>query len=217
MAAGGGCPAEEVLRMAETQGSPEEKSPPTTGGQSVPGTETWISSLMLSPRETEKLLICQVGDLVDQELLGLPGRGHERGDPRLGSWYGLTARRRRGLLLRGALRLGHPQHLLRGATATGSHDSARGGCSLRGTAPPVPFPLRGNHRRGSLTSGGSRVRGARDSGSRSLAPSVAGFRCCRVAHHLIEGPEQVDEATPADGDLGGGQLVEQAVDRDRGG
>jgi urease subunit gamma len=63
MAAGGGCPAEEVLRMAETQGSPEEKSPPTTGGQSVPGTETWISSLMLSPRETEKLLIYQVADL----------------------------------------------------------------------------------------------------------------------------------------------------------
>lgn len=28
-----------------------------------PGTETWISALMLSPRETEKLLIYQVADL----------------------------------------------------------------------------------------------------------------------------------------------------------
>ncbi|OMC39062.1 urease subunit gamma [Mycobacterium sp. GA-1841] len=30
---------------------------------STPGTETWISALMLSPRETEKLVIYQVADL----------------------------------------------------------------------------------------------------------------------------------------------------------
>ncbi|WP_426632378.1 urease subunit gamma [Planosporangium sp. 12N6] len=30
---------------------------------SAPGTETWISSLMLTPRETQKLVIYQVADL----------------------------------------------------------------------------------------------------------------------------------------------------------
>jgi len=30
---------------------------------SVPGTETWISSMMLTPRETEKLVIYQVAEL----------------------------------------------------------------------------------------------------------------------------------------------------------
>lgn len=30
---------------------------------STPGTETWISSMMLTPRETEKLVIYQVADL----------------------------------------------------------------------------------------------------------------------------------------------------------
>jgi urease subunit gamma len=30
---------------------------------SVPGTETWVSSMMLTPRETEKLVIYQVAEL----------------------------------------------------------------------------------------------------------------------------------------------------------
>lgn len=42
-------------------------SPDSSGSaihsSSTPGTETWISALMLSPRETEKLIIYQVADL----------------------------------------------------------------------------------------------------------------------------------------------------------
>lgn len=49
--------------MADAQNAPAEKSPATMGDSSAPGTETWISSLMLTPRETEKLLIYQVAEL----------------------------------------------------------------------------------------------------------------------------------------------------------
>lgn len=41
-------------------GAPEQAPLPTA---SSPGTETWISAMMLSPRETEKLVIYQVADL----------------------------------------------------------------------------------------------------------------------------------------------------------
>lgn len=32
-------------------------------GASIPGTETWIPSMMLTPRETEKLVLYQIADL----------------------------------------------------------------------------------------------------------------------------------------------------------
>ncbi|MFJ8546552.1 urease subunit gamma [Streptomyces sp. NPDC093586] len=49
---------------------------PSEGGGAVrsasaPGTETWLSSLMLSPRETEKLVVYQVAELARRRL----GRG----------------------------------------------------------------------------------------------------------------------------------------------
>lgn len=56
--------------MAEGKGQERQtaQDEPHQGGgtmqdASAPGTETWISSLMLTPRETEKLVIYQVADL----------------------------------------------------------------------------------------------------------------------------------------------------------
>jgi urease subunit gamma len=39
------------------------KASPTSAAPATPRIETWISSLMLSPRETEKLVIYQVAEL----------------------------------------------------------------------------------------------------------------------------------------------------------
>ena len=48
--------AQEQSRKTDADGSGVHST-------SNPGTETWISSLMLTPRETEKLVIYQVADL----------------------------------------------------------------------------------------------------------------------------------------------------------
>jgi urease subunit gamma len=49
--------------MSQEQSSPNQDKGSAMQDSSSPGTETWISSLMLSPRETEKLVIYQVADL----------------------------------------------------------------------------------------------------------------------------------------------------------
>jgi urease subunit gamma len=46
--------------MSSSEGSEQTES---IHSSSAPGTETWISSMMLTPRETEKLVIYQVADL----------------------------------------------------------------------------------------------------------------------------------------------------------
>ncbi|WP_305037549.1 urease subunit gamma [Geodermatophilus sp. TF02-6] len=49
--------------MADEQNSAQSNGQPAMHSSSTPGTETWISSLMLTPRETEKLIIYQVAEL----------------------------------------------------------------------------------------------------------------------------------------------------------
>ena len=48
--------------MSTSEHAAEHRSPPSPDG-STPRIETWVSSLMLTPRETEKLVIYQVADL----------------------------------------------------------------------------------------------------------------------------------------------------------
>lgn len=58
--------AEEQTRGERSKGdqsTSKQDSGPVMQDASAPGTETWISSLMLTPRETEKLVIYQVADL----------------------------------------------------------------------------------------------------------------------------------------------------------
>jgi urease subunit gamma len=49
--------------MSQDQDLTGQESGSGVRSSSVPGTETWISSMMLTPRETEKLVIYQVADL----------------------------------------------------------------------------------------------------------------------------------------------------------
>jgi urease subunit gamma len=49
--------------MSQDQGLTSQGNGSGVRSSSVPGTETWISSLMLTPRETEKLVIYQVAEL----------------------------------------------------------------------------------------------------------------------------------------------------------
>lgn len=49
--------------MAERKESGKQRGATGVKSSSAPGTETWISSLMLTPRETEKLIIYQVAEL----------------------------------------------------------------------------------------------------------------------------------------------------------
>jgi urease subunit gamma len=49
--------------MSQEQSAAGRDDGPGMRSTSVPGTETWISSMMLTPRETEKLVIYQVAEL----------------------------------------------------------------------------------------------------------------------------------------------------------
>ena len=48
--------------MSTSQHAPSPRSPASTDA-SGPRIETWVSSLMLTPRETEKLVIYQIAEL----------------------------------------------------------------------------------------------------------------------------------------------------------
>jgi urease subunit gamma len=53
--------------MSTSEHAARQPTPPSTDGTG-PRVETWVSSLMLSPRETEKLVIYQVAELARRRM-----------------------------------------------------------------------------------------------------------------------------------------------------